>query len=98
MTIGMNPRLRQLIDGELLKGHFQEDRVVLEEVEPGARDLAPGLEVDQVERLADLDVVLRLEVEIPRGADLAEFDAQVFGRADRGVGVGEVGNPAEPLA
>ena len=88
---------RQLPDGELLEGHLQQDRVVLEEVEPGARDLAAGLEVDQVERLADLDVVLRLEVERPGGADLAELHAQVLGRADGGVGVGQVGDPAEPL-
>ena len=59
------------------------------------RDLAAGLEVDQVEVLADLDVVLRLEVERPRRADLAELDAAVLGRGDGGVGVGEVGEAAE---
>jgi hypothetical protein len=53
----------QLADGELLERQLQEDRVVLEEVESCARDLSAGLEVDQVEALADLDVILRLEVE-----------------------------------
>ena len=61
-------------------------------------DLAAGLEVDQVEGLAELDVVLGLEVEGAGRADLAELAALVLGQADRGVGVGQVGDAPEPLA
>ena len=88
----------QFPDRELLEGQVQEHRVVLEEVEARAGHLAAGLEVDQVEGLAELDVVLDREVEGARGADLAELAAVVLGQADRGVGVGQVGDPPEPLA
>ena len=75
---------------ELLQREIEEHGVVFEEVEPVARDFATAFEIDEVERLANLDVVFRLEVENARGADFAEFEALVFGVADRGVGVGEV--------
>ena len=82
--IGVNPRLDQLPDRELLEGQVEQHRVVLEEVEPVPGDLAAGLEVDQVERLAELDVVLGREVEGAGRADLAELAAVVLGRARPG--------------
>src|SRR5207247_5572442 len=60
-----------------------------------ARDFAAGLEVDEVQRLADLDVVFRLEVERAGRADTADLATLVLGRADRGIGVGEVGRSEE---
>ena len=96
--IGVNPAADQLPDRELLEGQVQQHGVVLEEVEAGAGDLAAGLEVDQVEGLAQLDVVLDREIERAGGADLAELAAVVLGLPDRRVGMGQVGNPPQPLA
>ncbi len=98
VTIGREPVPDERPHGELLEGQVQQHGVVLEEVEPVPRDLAAGLEVDQVERLADLDVILGREVERARRADLAELAAVVLGRADGGVGVGQVGDAAEAAA
>ena len=81
---GREPGSDQGSDRELLKCQLQEHGVVLEKVEAGARDLAAGLEVDQVEGLAELDMVLDREVESPRRADLAELAAVVLGDARRG--------------
>ena len=105
---GRESRVDQFSQRELLKCQVEQDGVVLEEVEAGPADLAAGLEIDQVEVLAQLDVVLGLEVEHAGRADLAELAAVVLGQADRGVGVREVGDslqalghlglePAEPL-
>ena len=63
----------QFSDRELLERQIEQDGVVLEEVEAGAADLAAGLEIDQVEVLAELDVVLRLEVERAGRADSCGF-------------------------
>ena len=49
------------------------------------------------QRLAQLDVVLDREVERAGGADLAELSAIVLGLADGRVGVGQVGDPPQPL-
>ncbi len=70
--IGREAAVDQLPHGELLEGQVEQHGVFLEEVETGAGDLAAGLEVDQVERLADLDVILGREVEC-LGADLADL-------------------------
>ena len=96
--MGVNPAADQLPDRELLERQVQEHGVVLEEVEAVPGDLAAGLEVDQVERLAELDVVLGREVEGAGRADLAELAAVVLGLADRGVGMGQVGDAPQPLA
>ena len=90
--MGVNPRVDQFSERELLERQVEQHGVVLEEVEAGPADLAAGLEVDQVEVLAELDVVLGLEVERAGRADLAELSAVVLGQADRGVGVGQVGD------
>ena len=55
---GREPGGDQFSDGELLECQVEQHGVVLEEVEAGPADLAAGLEVDQVEVLAQLDVVL----------------------------------------
>ena len=95
---GRESRVDQLPDRELLEGQVEQHGVVLEEVEAGAGDLAAGLEVDQVEGLAELDVVLDREVERAGRADLAELAAIVLGAADGRVGMGQVGDPPQPLA
>ena len=79
---GREPGRDQFSEGELLEGQVQEHGVVLEEIKAGAADLAAGLEVDQVEGLAELDVVLGREVERAGRADLAELAAVVLGLAD----------------
>ena len=61
------PPGHQLPHRELLERQVEEHRVVLEEVEAVPGDLAAALEVDQVEGLADRDVVSGREVE-GRGA------------------------------
>ena len=87
----------ELLDGELLERQVQEHGIVLEEVEAGPADLAARLEVDQVEVLAQRDVVLGLEVEGAGRADLADLAALVLGLADGGVRVGQVGDALQPL-
>src|SRR5262249_51531779 len=81
----------------LLKRELEQNGVVLEEIEPVAGNLATRLEVEQVERLAELDVVHRLEVEGARRADAADLAALVLGRADGSVRMGEVGDTRECL-
>ena len=95
---GGKPGLHEVPDRELLESQVQEHGVVLEEVEAGAGDLAAGLEVDQVEGLAQLDVILDRKVERAGGADLAELAAIVLRPSDRRVGMGQVRNPPQPLA
>ena len=94
---GREARVDQFSQGELLERQVEQDGVVLEEVEAGPADLAAGLEVDQVEVLAQLDVVLGLEVEDAGRADLADLAALVLGQADGGVGMGQVGDSPQPL-
>ena len=90
--MGVKPAVDQFSQGELLERQVEQDRVVLEEVEAGPADLAGGLEVDQVELLAELDVVLGLEVERAGRADLADLAAVVLGQADGRVGMRQVGD------
>ena len=73
--MGVNPWLDQVPHGELLKRQLEQDGVVLEEVEAVAGDLAAALEIDQVEHLADLDVVFGGEVEGAGRAHLAQLAA-----------------------
>ena len=47
-----------------LKRQVENDRLVLQEVEAGTGHTRTGLEVDQVELLAKLDVVQRLKIEL----------------------------------
>ena len=61
-------------------------------------DLAPGLEVDQVQRLAKLDVVFDWKIERAGSADLAQLAAVVLGESDGCIGMCQVGNAAKPLA
>ena len=77
------PGLHRRLHGVLHEGDFEQRGLVLEEVELLPGDLGAGLEVGEVERLAQGDVVLRLEVELPRLAELR--DDLVRGRvgADR---------------
>ena len=75
----------QQVDGVALQGQVEQHGVVLEEVEAVAGDLRPGLEIDQVELLAQLDVVQRLEVELrQRRFAAAEFQVRLIVGADRG--------------
>ena len=83
--MGVNPASIRVSDGELLKCQLQQHRVVLEEIEAGARDLAAGLEVDQVEGFAELDMVLDRKIESAWSAYLAELAAVVFGHPNRSV-------------
>ena len=62
-----------------------------EEVEAAARHLRAALEVDGAEHPAELDVVARLEVELPRRADRLEHDEVVLAPGRRLVG-GQVGD------
>ena len=94
---GSESRVDQFSERELLECQVEEDGVVLEEVEAGPADLAGGLEIDQVEVLAQLDVVLGLEVELAGRADFADLAAVVLGQADRGVGMRQVGDSPQPL-
>ena len=91
------PGLDQRVERELLKRQVKQHGVVLEEVEPIPRDLAAGLEVDQIQGPADLDVVLGREVEGLRHSHPAQLLALFLGLADRGVRVGQVGDPPELL-
>ena len=68
VVIGVKPSASKRPDGVLLQGQLQQHRLVLEEVEPVAGDPGTGLEVDQVELLAEFDVVQRLEVELGQRA------------------------------
>ena len=58
-------------------------------------DLPSRFEVDQVEGLADDDVIACREVEDARLADLTELSALVFGQADRGVGMRQIGDASQ---
>ena len=94
--MGVKPCLDQISERELLEGQVQQDGVVLEEVESGSADLAGGLEIDQVEILAQLDVVFGLEVERARSAGFADLAAVFLGAAQRCVGMRQVGDSPQP--
>jgi len=78
------------LHGVLDQREFQQHRLVLEEVEFLPRDRRPGLEVHEVERFGQGDVVLRWEVEFRRLSRLG--DDLVVSRflTHRRVGVGHV--------
>ena len=84
----MNERFHRVLD----EGQFEKGGLVFEVIEFLARHRRPGLEVHEVERLRQGDVVLRREVELARLAPLADdlVPGRVF--ADGRVRVGHVGD------
>jgi hypothetical protein len=77
-----------------LERQLEQYRVVLQVVELLARDLCAGLEVEQVEHLAQGDVVPGSEVETRRLAHLAQHEECLLSAGGR-VRVHEVGNHRE---
>ena len=78
-----------LLCGELQQAELQQGAVAGEEVEAGTGDLRPALHVDQPQGLAELQVVLRLEVELCGLTDVLQDDVVVLatgGRAGDHVG------------
>ena len=51
------------VQGQAQEGHLEQHPFVLEEVEPRARELNPPFDVEDIEELAEFDVVPRLERE-----------------------------------
>src|SRR6185312_15014341 len=80
---------------ELLQGKVEEHAIVLEEVKPVPGNLGSALEVDQVKRLAELDVIPGREVKGSRGAYLADLPALFLGDARGGIGMGQVGHASK---
>ena len=74
-------------DGEavLHERELQQHEVALEVGETRAADLGAALHVDEVERKAEVQVVLDLEVELARLTDVAQHDGVLF------AAVGDVG-------
>ena len=68
VVMGVKPSAMQHVQGVALQGQFQQHGLVLEEVEAVPGHAGAALEVDQVELLAELDVVQRLEVELRQRA------------------------------
>ena len=77
-----------------LDGHLQRDGLVLQVVELRSADPGGGVEIDEVELLAELHVVQRLEVEDRRLADELDGGAVLVFLADRGFRVRVVRNGA----
>lgn len=73
----------------LHKGQFQQGGLALQEVELRPGDARAGLEIDQVQRLGQGDMVLRGEVELRRLAPGTNRQVVI---ADGRVGVGHVGD------
>ena len=89
------PVLGGNVDRVALERQVEQHRLVLEVVELVADDLGPRREVDEVERLGDLEVVLGLKAfggEVPRLAPGLEHGVVVVARPVRHVGVGQVGH------
>ena len=63
---GSESGLNQFPNSVLLQRQFQQDRVVAEKVEAVAGHASAAFKVNHVERFAELDVVLRWEVERAR--------------------------------
>ena len=86
---------QQHLQGVTRQGQFEQDGLVLEEIEAVAGHPGPRLEVDQAEPLAQLDVVQRLEIERRQGRLAAEqLEVGLVVDADRGVGVRDIGDRA----
>ena len=65
VIIGVKPSRDQQLDRVLLQRELQQHGFVLEEVEAVPGDAGAAFEVDQVELLAERDVVERWEAERP---------------------------------
>ena len=99
---GRDHRLVALAAGEVEReadqGELEQDQVALDVGESGAGELGGGLDVDQAEVGADLEMVAGLEVEARPLPDLAQGHGVLLGHPVGGVGVGEVGDRAgDPL-
>ena len=64
VIVGVKPSRDQQIDGIALQRQFEQHGVVLEKIKAVPGDFRPAFEIDQVELLAQLHVIERLEVEL----------------------------------
>ena len=94
---GSEPGVDQFSQRELLQCQIEQNGVVLEEIESGPADLAGRLEIDQIQALAQLDVVFDLEIEHAWRADLAQLVARILGQTDRRIRMGHIGDPPQRL-
>src|SRR5262249_17076156 len=75
-----------------------QDGIVLEEIEAGAGDLAAGFEVNQIQGLAQLDVILDREVECAWAPHSAKLPAVALGSPDGCIRMSQVRDPPQALA
>ena len=95
MIVGVKPSRHQHVERVALQGQLQQHGVVLQEIEAVPGHVAPRLEIQQVELLAQLHVIERLEIELRQRRLAAEqLQVRLVVRADRGVGMREVGDRA----
>ena len=80
------------IEHELAERAFEPCKLALQHREARAGEFRGALEIHQAERLADLEMLLRLEVDAARLADLAHLDIVVLVLADRHVVERHVGD------
>ena len=76
-----------------MQRQLQEHRFVLKKIETVAGDLGGGLEIHEIELLADLDVIPRREVERRQGSRAVGHLDRLH--AQRGSRMGEIGDGAE---
>ena len=78
-------------------GALEPRQRALEHDEAGPRDFRRGLEVHEAQGLADLEVLLGLEAELRRRADLSHLDVVVGAGANRHVGKRQVRDDGESI-
>ena len=90
------PGLGQQTHRVMLQRQFQEDAIALEVVKPRPGDLGPRGKIDQTQVLAQLHVVQRRKVELPRlMLAVLDFEVRLVIDADGRCGVGHVRNGAQ---
>ena len=83
------------VHGIVLKSHLKQNCLVLQIVELGSADLGSCLEVDQIQFLAQLDMVQGLETEYRGLAHILDGRVVLVFLSDRCLGMGVVGNLAD---
>ena len=88
---------RVQVEHELRQRPLQPRQRALQHNEARAGEFRGGLEIHQAERLADLEMLLRLEGELLWRADFAQLDIGLLVSADRHVPRGKVRNGGEQI-
>ncbi len=82
----LEPARHEHVDREARDRELEERAIAGERVRATARELSRTLLVHEAEVVHQIDVILRLELELARRADLADLDVVLFALADRDLG------------